>query len=83
MRARLAVLHPAHVEGWRPAKLDLGPFQITNLDRPQAMPEGDQDQRRIPMRIAPATVARRLISLSTSPGVNAVPMPCATIQDSI
>jgi type 1 fimbriae regulatory protein FimB/type 1 fimbriae regulatory protein FimE len=34
------------------AELHLRPFQITNLDSPQTMPIGDQDQRAVTVSIA-------------------------------
>jgi hypothetical protein len=40
------------VQGSRSAELDLRPFQITNLDGPQTMPERDQDQRGVAVGIA-------------------------------
>ena len=48
----LAVFRPPHMQRGRPAELDLRPFQIGNLDSPQAMPEGDQDQRGVPVTVA-------------------------------
>jgi hypothetical protein len=42
----LAVLRPADVQGRIPAPLDLGPFKVGDLDGPQAVTEGNQDQSR-------------------------------------
>ena len=52
MHRRLAVLGAADVQRGRSAELDLRPFQIADLDRPEAMPEGDQDQRGVPVTVA-------------------------------
>src|SRR5262249_56376744 len=50
---RLAVLRPADVQRRIAAPLDLRPLQIGNLDSPQAVPEGNQDQRSVPVAVAP------------------------------
>src|SRR6516164_8203907 len=53
MHRGLAVLGPADVQCWIAAPLDLRPLQIGDLDSPQAVPEGNQDQRSVPMAVAP------------------------------
>src|SRR5215469_7253472 len=49
----LAVLRPADVQRRIAAPLDLRPLQIGDLDSPQAVPEGNQDQRSVPVAVAP------------------------------
>jgi hypothetical protein len=39
--ARLAILDAPDMQGGGPAELDLGPFKIANLSRPQPMPKSD------------------------------------------
>jgi hypothetical protein len=42
-RVDAAVLDPARMQGGRSAELDLRPFEIADLDRPQPMSEGNKD----------------------------------------
>src|SRR5262249_36600346 len=63
----LAVLRPADVQRRIAAPLDLRPLQIGDLDSPQAVPEGNQDQRSVTVAVAPRLAAA--ISFSTSAGV--------------
>jgi hypothetical protein len=49
----LAVLRSADVQRRIAAPLDLRPLQIGDLDSPQAVPEGNQDQRSVPVAVAP------------------------------
>src|SRR6516225_1212399 len=53
MHRGLAVLGPADVQCRIAAPLDLRPLQIGDLDGPQAVPEGNQDQRSVPLAVAP------------------------------
>jgi hypothetical protein len=41
MNGRLAVLCPAHMQRRCPAKFNLRPFKIANLDCPKPVPIGD------------------------------------------
>src|SRR3974390_3269023 len=52
MHSGLAVLLPADVQCRIAAPLDLRPLQFGDLDGPQAVPEGNQDQSRIPLAVA-------------------------------
>src|SRR6185437_8140915 len=61
VNARLAILDPADMQGRRSAELHLRPFQVADFRSPQAMPEGNQHRRRVPM--PPATIPRRLNQL--------------------
>jgi hypothetical protein len=47
------LLGPADVQHRVAAPLDLRPLQIGDLDGPQAVTESNQDQRCIPMAVAP------------------------------
>src|SRR5215472_9614745 len=53
MHRGLAVLRPADVQCRIAAPLDLRPLQIGDLDSPQAVPEGNQDQRSVSVAVAP------------------------------
>src|SRR5262249_42761213 len=53
MHGGLAALRPADVQCRIAAPLDLRPLQIGDLDGPQAVPEGNQDQRSVPVAVAP------------------------------
>jgi hypothetical protein len=57
MNRRLAVLGPPDVQRSRATELDLRPFQVAYLGRPQAMPERNQDQGRVAVTI-PTVPAR-------------------------
>jgi hypothetical protein len=52
MHARLSILGSPHMQRCRPAELNLGPFQVADFRCPQAMPEGDQDQRCVTVTVA-------------------------------
>ena len=52
VNAWLAALDPADMKVSRPAKLDLRPLQVANLWRPQAVPEGNQDQGSVAVAVA-------------------------------
>src|SRR6516164_9506624 len=39
--------------GWTAAPFNLRPFEIGDLNGPQAVPEGNQDQRSVPVAVAP------------------------------
>src|SRR5215471_17256076 len=49
----LAVLGPADVQRRIAAPFNLRPLQIGDLDSPQAVPEGNQDQRSVAVAVAP------------------------------
>src|SRR5262252_3173375 len=49
----LAVLRPADVQRRIAAPFNLRPLQIGDLDSPQAVPEGNQDQRGVAVAVAP------------------------------
>src|SRR5262252_4170579 len=49
----LAVLRPADVQRRIAAPFNLRPLQIGDLDGPQAVPESNQDQRSVPVAVAP------------------------------
>jgi hypothetical protein len=53
MHRGLAVLHPADVQRRIAAPFNLRPFKVGDLDSPQAVPEGNQDQRGVPVAVAP------------------------------
>ena len=58
MHRGFAVLRPADVQRRIAAPLDLRPLEIGDLDGPQAVPEGNQDQSRIPLAVAPQLRSR-------------------------
>src|SRR5215472_10321173 len=58
MHRGLAVLGPADVQRRIAAPLDLRPLQIGGLDGPQAVPEGNQDQRSVSLAVAPQLRSR-------------------------
>src|SRR3974377_1344481 len=58
MHRGFAVLGPADVQRRIAAPLDLRPLQIGDLDGPQAVPEGNQDQRSVPLAVAPQLRSR-------------------------
>src|SRR6516225_7786680 len=58
MHSGLAVLRPADVQRRIAAPLDLRPFKVGDLDRPQAVPEGNQDQRSVSLAVAPQLRSR-------------------------
>jgi hypothetical protein len=60
MNARLPILGSADMQRWRSAEFDLRPLEVTNLDRPQSVPEGDQNQCRVAMCITATTIPGRL-----------------------
>ena len=53
MHRGLAVLRPSDVQRRIAAPFNLRPFEIGDLDGPQAVPEGNQDQRCVPVAVAP------------------------------
>jgi hypothetical protein len=52
VNARLTVLCPPDMERCRSAELDLRPFRVAELGRPEPVPVGDEDQGRVPMAMA-------------------------------
>jgi hypothetical protein len=58
MHRGLAVLGPADVQCWIAAPLDLRPLKVGDLDGPQAVPEGNQDQRSVSLAVAPQLRSR-------------------------
>jgi hypothetical protein len=58
MRRWLAILNPTDVKRSPAAIFDLRPFEIANLACPQPMPEGDQNQRGVPVAIAGVRYSR-------------------------
>ena len=52
MGCRLAILGSPHVQRGGAIKFDLRPFQIANLNGPQPVPVGHEDQSRVTMPIA-------------------------------
>src|SRR6516164_9165443 len=49
----LAVLRPSDMQRRITAPLDLRPFKLGDLDSPQSVTEGNQDQRSVPLAVAP------------------------------
>jgi hypothetical protein len=66
MHAWISILDPAHMHV-ASLKIDIGPAQRTSLRGPQAVPENNQEQGRVPLAVAIAGSA--LISRSTSASV--------------